>query len=74
MEQKIKYGRKTYAFAEGRTFHVSTSITEKARPDEDENNFTYRVTRKYQEKQGTIEIVLKNGRPDYAIIIFSQSM
>lgn len=72
MEHNVKYGRKTYAISEGRTFHVSTSITEKARPGEDERNFTQRVTGKYKERQGTIEIVLKNGRPDYAIIVFSQ--
>ena len=26
---------------------------------------------KYQDQQGTIEIVFKRGRPDYAIITFS---
>lgn len=73
MDNNVKYGRKTYAISEGKTYHVSTSITEKAKQGEDEKNFTRRVTRKYKERQGTIEIVLKNGRPDYAIIVFSRS-
>jgi hypothetical protein len=62
------FGRKTLAFAKGVTFLTKISVTEKTLLGEDENAFTQRLLRKYGDGQGTMEIVFKNGRPDYAIV------
>jgi hypothetical protein len=49
----------------------STSVTERALPNEDERTFTRRLVNKYQDQRGVIEVVFKRGLPDYAIITFS---
>ena len=67
----VKYGRKKFSIVEGKTILTSTSITEKSLPGENEEAFTHRLTRKYANHRGTIEIVFKKGRPDYAIITLS---
>ena len=64
----LKYGRKTLSFAHGEASLTRISVTERVLPREDESTFTQRLLKKYGEQQGTIEIVIKNGRPDYAII------
>jgi hypothetical protein len=69
----VTYGRKTFSFAGGKVMLTSTSVTEKPLPGEGETVFTDRLIAKYRGQQGTIEIVIKNGYPDYAIITFSQS-
>jgi hypothetical protein len=68
--QHIKYGRKLFSFNERGAVLKSTSVTEKAMPDEDEATFTRRLVQQYRGQQGTIEVVFKHGRPDYAIITF----
>lgn len=67
---EIDFGRKRLAFAEGTAHLVSYSVTERAKTGEDEQAFTDRLLRKFGEGQGTIEIVFKHNRPDYAIIVF----
>jgi hypothetical protein len=66
----IKFGRRIYSFNNGDVVLKSTSVTEKALPDEDETAFTDRLVTKYGNQQGVLEIVFKRGRPDYAIITF----
>jgi len=68
--KQIKYGRKIFSFGESGAVLESTSITERALPNEDEATFTSRLFKRFQDRQGTIEVVFKNGRPDYAIITF----
>jgi hypothetical protein len=67
----VNYGRKVFSFSNGVTSHTSTSITEKSMPGENEQAFTERLARKYARREGTIEIVFKKGRPDYAVITFA---
>jgi len=67
----IKFGRKIYSFDNGDVVLKSTSVTEKALPNEDERTFTRRLVEKYQDQRGVIEVVFKRGHPDYAIITFS---
>ena len=69
--QAVKYGRKTFSFAEGVTVFTGMSVTEKAMSDEDETSFTRRLVKKYEGQRGTIEVVFKNGHPDYAIVTFN---
>ncbi len=69
--QQIKYGRKIFSFGEGSTVLESTSVTERALPNEDEIAFTGRLLKKFQDRKGTIEVIFKNGWPDYAVITFS---
>lgn len=71
--EPVTYGRKKFSFAEGKTIHTSTSITVKSMPGENEHNFTQRLMKKYGQEKGTVEIVFKGGRPDYAIINFVNS-
>ena len=66
----IKFGRRIYSFDNGDVVLKSTSVTEKALPDEDETAFTHRLVTKYGDQRGVIEVVFKRGRPDYAIITF----
>ena len=66
----VKFGRKVFSFDKGQTVLESICVTEKAVPDEDEAAFTRRLMEKYKEQRGTIEVVFKRGRPDYAIITF----
>ena len=68
--QAIKYGRKVFSFDDGGAVLESTCITEKAMQGEDESAFTQRLVQKYNGRRGTIEVVFKRGRPDYAIITF----
>lgn len=68
--QKITYGRKVFAFDEGGAVLTRTSVTQKALPEEDEKTFTRRLVEQYEGQRGTIEVVLKSGRPDYAIMSF----
>ena len=67
----IRFGRKIYSFDNGDAVLKSTSVTEKAQPNEDERTFTRRLVEKYQDQRGVIEVVFKRGHPDYAIITFS---
>lgn len=67
----VKYGRRKFSFANGQAVPTGTTITERALVGEDEQSFTERLVRLYHKQQGTIEVVFKNGRPDYAIITFS---
>jgi hypothetical protein len=69
--ESLKFGRKVFSFDEAGPVLRSTSVTEKAMPDEDEKTFTRRLVEKFKGQQGTIEIVFKRGRPDYAIITFT---
>ena len=64
----IDYGRRRFTFSNGEKVVTSTSITEKSLPGEDEEAFIERLMKKYSNQQGTIEIIFKGGRPDYAII------
>jgi hypothetical protein len=66
--QVIDYGRRKFTFSNGKKMVTSTSITEKSLASEDEEAFTERLMKKYGNQQGTIEIVFKGGRPEYAII------
>lgn len=67
----IKYGRRCFSFANGNVVHTNSSITERALPGEDEGRFTERLMEIYGEYEGTLEIVIKAGRPDYAVITFT---
>ena len=51
---------------------TSTSITERALIGENERTFTERLLRIDDDQKGTIEIVFKNDRPNYAFITFRQ--
>jgi hypothetical protein len=70
--QSMKFGRKVFSFNGDGAVLKSTSVTEKAMPDEDEAAFTRRLVERYKGREGTIEVVFKRGRPDYAIITFSR--
>lgn len=67
---RVKFGRKIYSFDNGDVVLESTSVTEKALPNEDERIFTRRLVEKYQDQRDVIEVVFKRGHPDYAIITF----
>jgi hypothetical protein len=49
---------------------TGTSVTERSLKGEDENAFAKRLMKMYGKNEGTIEIVFKMGRPDYAIVSF----
>lgn len=66
--QVVNFGRKTFSFSEGVSVLTSMCVTEKATPGEDETAFTRRLLEKYEGQRGTIEVVFKHGRPDYAIV------
>lgn len=66
--ETLKFGRKTYAVSGGQVMLTSVTVTEKPKPGEDETAFTRRLTEKYKSQQCTIELVIKKGVPDYAII------
>ncbi len=72
--KQISFGRRKFSFSFGRAVLKSTSVTERALIGENELTFTERLLRIYGEQQGTIEIVIKNDRPDYAIITFRQDI
>lgn len=69
--KKIAYGRKRFSFTKGVPTLESMSITEKPLKGEDETQFTERLMKQYSDQQGTIEILIKGGQPDYAIITFT---
>jgi len=64
----INFGRRRYSFAQGCVELTRTDITERSLNGEDEEAFTRRLMKKYGASEGTIEIVFKKGRPDYAIV------
>jgi len=70
--KRVKYGRKTFTIVKGTAVLKSTEITEKPLQHEDEKAFTQRLLHKYGHRQGTVEIVFRNGRPNYAILRFSE--
>jgi hypothetical protein len=61
-------GRKRFSFVEGVPILQSMTITENPHPDEDEEQFTQRLVQQYGRERGEIEVIIKNGRPDYAVI------
>ena len=66
--KKVLFGRKHFSFTEGVPKLESMSITEKPLKGEDESSFTERLVHQYGGQHGTIEVVIKSGRPEYAII------
>lgn len=64
----VEYGRRKFTFENGKKVVTSTSITERSLYGEDEEAFVRRLLEKYGNGRGNIEIVIKAGRPDYAII------
>lgn len=70
--KRISFGRRKFSFSYGRAVLKSTSVTERALVGESEQAFTKRLLGIYGNQQGTIEMVFKNDRPDYAVITFKQ--
>ena len=70
--KQISFGRRKFSFSFGRAVLTSTSVTERALIGENERTFIDRLLRIFDDQKGTIEIVFKNDRPDYAIITFRQ--
>ncbi|MCA9923208.1 MAG: hypothetical protein KC419_23870 [Anaerolineales bacterium] len=68
--KKVLFGRKQFSFDHGVQKLERMSITEKPLKGEDESCFTERLMRQYGDQQGEIEVVIKSGRPEYAIITF----
>lgn len=68
MDDPVPFARKILSFSGGAALLKKVSITERPLPDEDENGFTRRLLEKYGKQQGTMEIVLRNDRVDYAIV------
>lgn len=68
----IRFGRRIFTFSNGEVELKSTSVTERALASEDEETFTNRLLQLYCQREGTIEIVFRRGKPDYAIITFDQ--
>ena len=69
----VEYGRKIYSFGQGGPVLTSMAVTEKPSLGESEKAFVKRLFTKYRGEKGTIEIVIKNGLPSYAIVVvFSQ--
>lgn len=66
--KRVLFGRKQFSFGGGAPILESIVITEKPLKDEDEVAFTQRLVHQYSDQHGTIEMVIKNGSPDYAII------
>ena len=64
----VNHGRRKLAFDNGEKIITSTSVTERSLIGEDETAFLCRLMEKYGHHQGTIEIVFKNGKPDYATV------
>lgn len=69
--ETIRYGRRKLTFAQGKCLHTSTSITARSLVGEDEEAFITRLMRMYVNRNGTMEIVIKDSEPDYAIITFT---
>jgi hypothetical protein len=68
MAVTVPYGRKTMSFTGGIAKLQQISLTEKALPGEDEEQFVDRLLKRYCDKNGTFQIVFKQGKPDYAIV------
>ena len=68
MAVAVPYGRVTMSFANGRAKLEQITVTEKAFPGEDKDQFVDRLLKRYTDKNGTFQIVFKNGKPDYAIV------
>ena len=68
----VRYGRKTFSIVRGIAVLECTEITEKPLRHEDEKEFTQRLLQKYGHLQGTVEIVFRDGRPNYAILKFPE--
>lgn len=68
MAVTVPYGRVTMSFAKGRAGLRQVTVTEKAMPGEDEQQFVDRLLKRYCDENGTMQIVFKNGKPDYAIV------
>ena len=64
----INFGRRRYAFAHGSVELMRTDITVRSLNGEDEEAFARRLMQIYGDREGTIEIVFKRGKPDYAIV------
>lgn len=64
----IRFGRRRLSLHNGKVSHTSTTVTERAHHGEDEHAFIERLLKMYYEHEGSIEIVFKAGRPEYAII------
>jgi len=71
--ETVNYGRKTFSITEGAAVLKCTEITEKPLLHEDEKAFTKRLLHKYGHLQGTVEIVIRNGRPNYAVLKFPET-
>jgi hypothetical protein len=69
----IRFGRRRLSFSNGTAVHTSTTVTERAYHDEDEQAFVKRLLKTYCDEEGSLEIVFKAGRPEYAIITISPS-
>jgi hypothetical protein len=69
--KKGSLSRKQFSFVEGVPTLESMTITEKPLKGEDEEQFAQRLVRQYGRQNGEFEIVIKSGRPDYAIITLS---
>lgn len=66
----INFGRRKFTFGNGKSELLSTSITVRSQAGEAEEAFKKRLLKMVDNKKGTIEIVIKAGKPDYAIITF----
>lgn len=71
--ETIKFGRRRLSFSKGTAVHTSTLVTERAYQDEDESAFVKRLLETYCDHKGSLEVVFKAGRPDYAIITINPS-
>ena len=64
----VHYGRKVYSFGHGTTVLTNVAVTEKPILGESETEFRDRLLSEYENSEGMLEIVIKNGRPSHAII------
>ena len=64
----VNHGRRTITFDNGESMVTSTSVTERSLNGEDETAFLCRLMEKYGHRQGTIEVVFKADKPDYATV------
>lgn len=70
--ESVEYGRKIYSVDNGNSSLISVSVTEKPIVGEDERAFRDRLLSKYKGHEGTLEIVIKNGRPNHATFVAPQ--
>lgn len=69
----MNYGRKTFSLVKGTAVLKCIEITEKPMRQEDEHAFKQRLLHKYGHLQGTVEIIIRNGCPNYAILKFPET-